>query len=90
MHTRYTVHRTPVQGKLGLAMDEPERPQDVLGEAICEASECPGLPAQPLPADLVEVGLQAGLTGLAGGERLLKLHKLLSDLLTKISTHSDP
>jgi hypothetical protein len=81
------VHRTPVQGKLGLAMDEPERPQDVLGEAISEAGERPGLPAQPLPADLMEAGLKAGL---AGGERLLELHELLSDLQTKISTHSDP
>jgi hypothetical protein len=30
------VHSTPVQRKLGLAVDEPERPEDVLGDAIGE------------------------------------------------------
>jgi hypothetical protein len=68
-------------------MDEPERPQDVLGEAISKAGERPGLPAQPLPGHVLEAGLQSGLAGLAGRKLLLQLHQLLSDFLTKI-THT--
>ncbi len=64
-------NRTPVQGKLGLAMDEPERPQDVLSEAIGEAGKRPGLPAQALPTGLLEAGLKARLTRLTGGVNLL-------------------
>jgi hypothetical protein len=68
-------------------MDEPEGPQDVLSEAIGEAGKSPGLPAQALPTRLLEAGLKARLTRLAGGVNLLQLNQLLSDLLTKI-THT--
>jgi hypothetical protein len=74
-------HGTPVQGKLRLAMDEPEGPQHVLGNSICEAGKCPGLPALPLPVGALETGLQPCFTGLAGSELLLQLNELPSNLL---------
>jgi hypothetical protein len=55
-------------------VDEPQRPQDVLGEAIGETGESPGLPARPLPVAALEADLQVGLPGLAGGISLLELH----------------
>ena len=62
----------------------------MLGHSVGEAGKSPGLPALALPAGPLKAGLQPGLAGLAGRILLLQLNQLLSDLLTKISTHSDP
>jgi hypothetical protein len=75
---------TPVQRKLRFTMNQPEGAKDMLGHAVSEAGESPSLPAQALPTRLLEAGLKARLTRLAGGVDLLQLNQLLSDLLTKI------
>ncbi len=62
----------------------------MLGNGVSEAGKSPGLPALPLPANLLNAGLQPGLAGLAGRKLLLQLNKLPGNLLTKIKTHSDP
>ncbi len=66
-------------------MNHPQGPQHVLGDPVGGSGQRPGLPTHPFPVGLVETGLQAGL---AGGERLLELHELLSDLLNNAHTQT--
>jgi hypothetical protein len=68
-------------------MNQPEGAEDMLSEAIGEAGKSPGLPAPALPTRLLEAGLKARLTHLAGSISLLELDQLLRDLLTK-TTHT--
>jgi hypothetical protein len=63
-------------------MNQPEGAEDMLSEAIGEAGKSPGLPTR-----LLEAGLKARLTRLAGGISLLELDQLLRNLLT-ITTHT--
>ena len=82
------MQATPVQGKLGLAMHEPEGPLHVLGYSIREASKRPGLPTLPLPAGSLEAGLQPSLASLAGSVLLLQLNELPSNLLNQTKAHT--
>jgi hypothetical protein len=84
------MHGTPVQRELRLAMNMPERAQNMLGQRIGEAGKGPGLPALALPACLLETGLQHSLAGLAGRKLFLELDKLPSDLLTEITNTLRP